>query len=73
MDLNSSSDEEEDTPVAAPPPSPPEQATIGATTSESMSLDEGNEEVREVWRWRPCGKRRTRRRSWTPARWECRA
>lgn len=52
MDLNSSSDEEEDTPVAAPPPSPPEQATIdpasGATTSESMSVDEGNEEVREV-------------------------
>ena len=52
MDLNSSSDEEEDTPVAAPPSFPPEQATIdqagGATTSESMSVDEGNEEVPEV-------------------------
>ena len=52
MDLNSSSDEEEDTPVAAPPSSPPEQATIdqagGATTSESMSVDEGNEQVPEV-------------------------
>ena len=52
MDLNSSSDEEEDTPVAAPPSSPPEQATIdqagGATTSESMSVDEGNEEVPKV-------------------------
>ena len=57
MDLSSSSDDEEDAPVAAPPPSPPEQAAIdpagGATTSESMSVDEGNEvpevEVEAVW------------------------
>ena len=52
MDLNSSSDEEEDAPVAAPPSSPPEQATIdqagGATTNESMSVDESNEQVPEV-------------------------
>ena len=51
MDLNSSSDEEEDTPVAAPPPPPPPQALIdptGGATSESMDVDEGNEEVLEV-------------------------
>ena len=49
MDLNSSSDEEEDAPVAAPP-----QAKLaitdltGGATTESMDVDEGNEEVLEV-------------------------
>ena len=50
MDLNSSSDEE-DTPVAAPPQAAPAQAPsdpAGGATTESMDVDEGNEEVLEV-------------------------
>ena len=50
MDLNSSSDEE-DTPVAAPPQAAPAQAPsdqTGGATTESMDVDEGNEEVLEV-------------------------
>ena len=51
MDLNSSSDEEEDTPVAAPPQAAPAQAPsdpAGGATTESMDVDEANEEVLEV-------------------------
>ena len=51
MDLNSSSDEEEDTPVAAPPQAAPAQAPsdqTGGATTESMDVDEANEEVLEV-------------------------
>ena len=52
MDLNSSSDEEE-APVAAPPPPPPPPPQVlidptGGATTESMDVDQGNEEVLEV-------------------------
>ena len=47
MDLNSSTGEAEDAPVAAPPQAEPTHPTGGATT-ESMDVDEGNEEVLEV-------------------------
>ena len=50
MDLNSSSDEEE-APVAAPPQAAPAQAPgdpAGGATTESMDVDEANEEVLEV-------------------------
>ena len=74
MDLNSSSDEEEDAPVAAPP-----QAKLaitdltGGATSESMDVDEGNEEVLEVEVEAVWEAEEEEEEELDPAPWECRA